>query len=84
MSKGIKAPVMRKNQPYVDWKKELQIWEATNQVLGVNKKIQGGILYKSLYGIQREIVLSELSVTKITSDDGVANIIKVLDKFFYQ
>ena len=69
------------NQPYVDWKKELQIWEATNHVLGVDGKVQAGMLFQSLEGIPRQIVLSEMKVTEITADDGVKNIIDTLDNF---
>ena len=34
-AKPTKAPVMRKNQPYADWKKELQVWEGTNKIMKV-------------------------------------------------
>lgn len=80
--KTTKVPSMKKSQPYKDWKKELQIWEATNEVLGVDGKIQAGILFESLEGIPRQTVLSELEVSAITADDGVKNIIKTLDNYF--
>ena len=73
---------MRKNQQYIDWKKELQIWEATTTVLGVDRKIQAGLLFESLEGSPRETVRSELSVAEITSDNGVSKIIETLDEFF--
>ena len=38
---------MKQNQQYCDWKKELQIWKATNTSLRVNEKIQAGILLSS-------------------------------------
>lgn len=81
-NKATKVPVMRKDQQYIDWKKELKVWEATNTVLGVDKRIQAGILFESLDGIPRQTVLSELSVLEITNEDGVLNIIKTLDEFF--
>ena len=77
-----KVPVMKKNQQYIDWKKELQVWEATNIVLGVDKKIQAGVLFESLEGIPRQTVLSELTVAEITDEEGVKNIISKLDEFF--
>ena len=80
--KGTKVPVMRANQPYIDWKKELQVWEVTNTALKVEKTIQAGILFESLEGTPRQTVLSELSVAEITSENGINNIIKTLDKFF--
>ena len=82
--KATKVPVMKKNQPYADWKKELEIWKVTNTALGVGKVIQAGILFESLEGIPRETVLSELSVTNITHENGVDNIIGAQMSFFYR
>ena len=73
---------MRKNQQYTDWKKELHVWESTNNVQAVDKRIQAGVLFESLDGIARAAVLSELSLSELTSVDGVENIIKTLDEFF--
>ena len=73
---------MRKSQPYTDWKKELQIWQATNTTLDVDRKIQAGTLFESLEGTPRQTVLSEMTVDQITDDDGVQNIIRTLDRFF--
>lgn len=81
-TKPTKVPVMRKNQPYGDWKKELQVWEATNKILDVDDKILSGTLFESLEGISRETVLSELTVAQITASEGVKNITDTLDKFF--
>ena len=58
------------------------MWNATNSVLGVEEKIQAGLLFESLRGYQRQIVLSELNVAEIIADDGVKNIVDTLDKFF--
>ena len=69
-------------QQYCDWKKELQIWGVTNTILQVDKRIQAGILYESLKGIPRQIVLSELSVSEITDENGVENMIRMLDAYF--
>ena len=73
---------MKKNQSYRNWKKELQIWEATNEVLGVEGKVQAGTLFESLKGMPRQTVLSEMDVTDIIADKGVTNIINILDHFF--
>ena len=50
-SRPTKVPVMKKNQPYGDWRKELQVWEATNIALDVQKKVQAGKLFESLEGL---------------------------------
>ena len=81
-TKATKVPVMKKDRPYTDWKKELWIWESTNTTLDVDKKIQAGVLFESLEGIARDTVLSELSVEEISHADGVRNIIKTLDEYF--
>ena len=81
-SRCTKVPAMRENQPYLDWKKELQVWEVTNTTLEVEKRIQAGVLFESLDGIARQTVLSELTVNEITAEDGVRNIISTLDHFF--
>ena len=80
--KATKVPVMQPNQPYVDWKKELHMWKATNAVLDVDKRIQAGILFESLTGVPRRTVLSELSVEEMISNDGVEKIISTLDSYF--
>ena len=81
--KPTKVPAMRKNQPYLDWKKELHLWQVTNSAIGVQRKVLGGVLYQSLEGIARDAVLSELTVEEMSDDEhGVSNIIKTLDHFF--
>ena len=79
--KATKVPVMKKGQPYVDWKKELKIWRMTNTKLGVEKEVVAGILFESLEVTPRDTVLSELDVEQISHVDGVDNIIKALDAF---
>lgn len=73
---------MQPDQPYEDWKKELRIWEVTNQALGVDKIVQAGTLFHSLMKTPRDTVRSELTEEEITHKDGVKNIIKVLDYFY--
>ena len=82
MSKSSKVPAMRRDQPYSDWVKELQIWEGTNTILQVDKKVQAGVLFQSLEGLSRQTVLSELSVAEILAEDGVEKILFTLDRFF--
>ena len=81
-SKVTKAPVMKKDQQYIDWKKELQIWQCTNEVLKIDKKLLAGVLFESLEGIARQTVLSELSVSEISHENGVEKIIETLDEYF--
>ena len=38
-ARACKVPMMKKNQPFVDWRKELKIWQATDNALGVEPKI---------------------------------------------
>ena len=81
-SKPIKVPVMRNLQPYEDWKKELEVWRLNNEVLEVDKKLQAGFLLRSLNGLNRDTVMSELTVAELTAEDGVEKIISTLDSFF--
>ena len=80
--KATKVPVMRKDQPYGDWKKEMQIWKKTNTKLGVDPEIQAGVFFESLEGTPRQTVLSELSVDEISHTDGVEKILAALDEFY--
>ena len=80
----IKIPVMKRDQRYIDWKKELQVWEATNTVLEMDVKLQAALLFESLEGVDRQIVLSELTASEIIAEDGLHNIIKTLDYFFME
>ena len=73
---------MRDDLAYSDWKKEMEIWELTNSILGCTKPVLAGTLFESLTGQARNTVLSELDVSKIASDDGVDHIKKTLDEFF--
>ena len=77
-----KVPVMRRAQPYQDWKKELQIWQVINSTLEVDRRIQAGILFQCLEDTARQIVSSEMTVDDIISIDGVQNIIRTLDHFY--
>ena len=72
---------MKEIQHYQDWKKKIKIWEEMNSVLKVNKKLQAAFLFESLQGTPQQIVLSELSVSQIVTENGVKNIIDILDQF---
>lgn len=73
---------MKDVQHYNDWKKEIQVWVVMNSVLKVDNKIQSGILFESLQGTTKKVVLSELSASEIINENGVQNIINILDQFF--
>ena len=81
-TKPTKVPVMMPDQRYEDWKNELRVWEVTNSALGVESRVQAGILFQALERTPRQTVLSELTVEKITCNEGVNNIIKTLDRFY--
>ena len=72
---------MKEVQPYRDWRKEVEVWQAHNTGLGVAPRLQARALFQSLQGMPRQIVLSELSVAELTADDGVTNIVNTLDVF---
>ena len=80
--KATKVPVYRKGSLYTDWKKEIEVWRATNDIRKVNKQVQAGVLFESLEGKFRETVLSELTVPEITGANGVDKILSKLDAFF--
>ena len=80
--KATKVPVFRKDMLYSDWRKELSIWEATNNIRGVDPQVQAGLLFESLEGKARQTVLSELTVAQITGTTGVKAITDRLDSFF--
>ena len=72
---------MKEIQRYEDWRKEVEIWEEMNTALKVDKKVQAGFLFESLNGTPQQIVLSELSVSEIITENGVQNMIDTLDQF---
>ena len=81
-SKSTKVPIMHKDLSYSDWKKELEVWEQTNIIRGVDKRVLAGELFESLQGSARSTVLSELTLIQIVSDTGVKQISDKLDEFF--
>ena len=81
-AKATKVPVFRKDMLYSDWRKEVKIWQATNDLRNVKKEVQAGLLFESLVGKPRETVLSELNVEEIICTNGLTNIFAKLDIYF--
>lgn len=81
-AKATKVPVFRKGMLYSDWRKEVKIWQATNDLRNVKKEVQAGLLFESLVGKPRETVLSELQVEEIICAAGLTNIFRKLDNYF--
>ena len=71
---------MRLDASYVDWKKELSIWQTLTDL---SDKKQGPVSLLSLSGKSREAAL-ELPTNDICSDDGITQIISKLDQIFLQ
>ena len=72
-------PAMRDDLTYNEWKHELKVWcGGTN----VEKKKQGFTLAWSLTGDVRKTVMSEVSIEELDCEDGIKNVLKVLDKHF--
>ena len=80
--KTTKVPVMKPNQLYEDWRKELQVWKAINTAIGVKSIIQAGCLFQALEGVPSQAVLSEMTVEQICCEVGIENILKTLDYFY--
>ena len=80
--KPTKVPSIGEDSLYSDWKKEIEIWQLTNNVLGCNKSVLAGSLFASLTGQAKDTVLSGLKTAEIMHDDGVDNIMAKLDEFF--
>lgn len=75
-----KAPPRKSEDiTYANWKKEIQIWSFQSS-LDENKK--GSALFLSLEGKARQTVLAELETDKINCNDGIKNILAILDKFY--
>ena len=78
-SENFKAPPsLKKSSSYESWQKELQIWQAFTN-LPVKK--QGPAIFLTLEGKAKEAAL-ELDVAKISSDTGVAELLKKLDELY--
>ena len=71
-------PAFSKEKKYDQWKKKLEMWQL---VTTIEKAKQGAALYLSLDDDTQEL-LAELDKSKIHCDDGVKNIVVLLDKLY--
>ena len=77
-NKGYKhPPLMREDLPYMEWKKELEIW---SDFIDLEAKCKGSALFLTLTGKAREAVLSGVARDKIRSATGLKEIIECLDE----
>ena len=75
-----KAPPRKTDDiTYVNWKKEVAIWSFQTSIEPVK---QGSALYLSLEGKPRETVLAEVSLTDLSSADGIKKIFECLDRYY--
>lgn len=72
-------PLMRDDLSYNEWKQELEWWLCGTEIV---KAKQGITLAWSLTGDVRKTIMSEVPLDDINCDNGVDNILKVLDKHF--
>ena len=80
-SHNIKSPpALSKSSSYETWVKELKIWQLFTD-LPLTK--QGPAIFLTLEGKAREAVL-ELDVEKLSSQDGVKNVLEKLDSLYAQ
>lgn len=73
-------PVFDEKKSWVDYKKEIKIWQALTDLPA---KKQGPSLYLSLQGKAREAAL-ELDLEDLKKDTGVQTILDRLDKLYLQ
>ena len=77
--KDIKArPTLRKNSLYVNWKKEIKIWEA---FMSVPEEERVLAIFMILTGEAREAILS-MDIEKLTEKTGVNSLMAELDKMY--
>ena len=78
-SQSFKAPpALSKRHTYDMWLKEIKIWECFTDL---PKRKQAPAIFLTLEGKAREAVL-QLPVDSLNCDDGIANVVKQLDKLF--
>ena len=71
-------PAFVKDADYEQWKKKMEMWQI---VTSIEVKKQGAALYLVLDS-DSQAALSQLTTAQINCDDGVKNIIKVLDGLY--
>ena len=80
MSKSHPPPQFTENMSWLDFKKEIKIWQALTTL---SSEKQGPCLYLSLKGKSREAAL-EIDIEQIKGADGVKLILQRLDKLFLE
>lgn len=73
-------PVFDENISWIDYKKEIKIWQALTDLPA---KKQGPSLYLSLKGKAREAAL-EIDIDELKKDTGVQTTLDRLDKLYLQ
>lgn len=73
-------PEFREDVSWIDYKKEIKIWQALTDL---HAKKQGPSLYLSLKGKAREAAL-EIDIDEIKKETGVQTILEQLDKLYLQ
>ncbi|CAB4011760.1 Hypothetical predicted protein [Paramuricea clavata] len=79
-SKFTPPPVFDEKKSWIDYKKEIKIWQALTDLPA---KKQGPSLYLSLSGKAREAAL-EIDIEELKKDTGVQTILERLDKLYLQ
>lgn len=74
-------PEMRSDLSYLEWKKEVTIWQRGTTVA---KEKQGIALAWRLKGNVRKTIFQEVDIDKMDCADGVKNILEALDNYFKQ
>ena len=77
--KDFKAPpTLGKDSLYVNWKKEIKIWEA---FMSVPEEKRAPAIFMTLTGEAREAILN-MDIEKLTEKTGVNNLMAVLNKMY--
>ena len=74
-------PAMRDELPYIEWKKELEIWSDFTD-LGATR--QGGAVFLTLTGKTRQAVLAGVTRAQMKSETAVKCITDCLDELYLQ
>ena len=72
------SPTLGKDSLYVNWQKEIKIWEAFTSV---PKEIRALAIFMTLTGEAREAILN-MDIEKLTEKMGVNNLMAGLDKMY--
>ena len=79
VTKGYKAPPSLKRETlYVNWKKEIRIWEAFTSL---PEEKRAPAIFMTLSGEAKEAVLN-MNIEALTDKTGIKNLIEELDKMY--